>query len=284
MHLLRLLALLIPAQMMFGGVGSPDTFYWSGRIPAGQIIEVKGVNGGIHAESTPGGVVEIIAQKAGVASDPSEVGVEVVEHDGGVTVCAVYPTGAESPCQPGQSSSLFSGSDVQVEFIVRVPSGVRFVGRTVNGLVEAASLEADAEAHTVNGNIRLRTTGSAQAETINGSINAAVGRVAAPTTLSTVNGGITVEMAPETHAEVRARTVTGGITSNFPLVVHGRLANKHAHTRIGGGGPEVRIVTVNGSINLHHSACRGCSEHCRDHEIGRHPAHGPGVSQEPRGS
>ena len=278
MQLLRLLALLIPAQMMFGGIGGSDTFYWSGRIPAGQIIEIKGVNGGIHAESTPNGVVEIIAQKASVASDPSEVGVLVVEHDGGVTVCAVYPSGSESPCQPGQNPSLLSGSDVQVEFLVRVPSGVRFVGRTVNGLVEAASLEADAEAHTVNGNIRLSTTGTAQAETVNGSINAALGKVAAPARLSTVNGGITLEMAPDTHADVHARTVTGDISSNFPLVVHGRLANKHAHARIGRGGPEVRIVTVNGSINLHHSACRGC-ESCRDHDFGRRPAHGPGVSQ-----
>ena len=56
-----------------------------------------------------------------------------------------------------------------VHFDVRVPSGVGFVGRTVNGEVNAESLQSDAEAHTVNGSVRLTTSGLAVASTVNGS-------------------------------------------------------------------------------------------------------------------
>ena len=47
-------------------------------------------------------------------------------------------------------------NDVNVEFRVKVPAGVRFVGRTVNGGIEASGITADAEAHTVNGGRRAR--------------------------------------------------------------------------------------------------------------------------------
>ena len=84
--------------------------------------------------------------------------VQVVEHNGGVTICAVYPTvdGRPAQCRPGASSPMNSlNNDVNIDFTVRLPKGVRFVGRTVNGQVEAKSLEADTEGHTVNGNVRL---------------------------------------------------------------------------------------------------------------------------------
>ena len=55
---------------------------------------------------------------------------------------------------------------------MRVPAGVRFVGRTVNGGIEADELPADAEAYTVNGSVAVDAGGEARAETVNGSIRA----------------------------------------------------------------------------------------------------------------
>ena len=53
---------------------------------------------------------------------------------------------------------------------VKVPAGVRFLGRTVNGGIQASGLKADAEAHTVNGGVQLESTGTARAQTVNGGI------------------------------------------------------------------------------------------------------------------
>ena len=61
-------------------------------------------------------------------------------------------------------------NDVSVRFTVRVPAGVRFVARTVNGDVAAEGLTGDVQATTVNGGVRLSTAGQADAETVNGSI------------------------------------------------------------------------------------------------------------------
>jgi hypothetical protein len=253
MQFARLLAILIPVPLTLGAINGPAGFHWAGKLPAGQVIEVKGVNGGIQAQSTDGDEVEVIAQKTGQFSDPSAVQVKVIEHERGVTVCAVYPSiiKGDGACQPGPEPPNLNGNDVQVDFLVRVPNGVRFIGRTVNGKVEASRLNADAEAHSVNGDIRLSTSGAGRADTVNGSIRAAVGKIDDAAKFATVNGGITLDVARGTNAQVRARTVNGAISTNFPLVIRGRLVSKHAYGRIGGGGPELELNTVNGSITLH---------------------------------
>ena len=62
-------------------------------------------------------------------------------HAGGVTICAVYPSrDARKPneCPPGDGGRMnVQNNDVSVRFTVRVPAGVTFVGKTVNGEIEA---------------------------------------------------------------------------------------------------------------------------------------------------
>ncbi len=240
---------------LFGATGV-DTFHWSGRVPAGQLLEVRGVNGSIHAGPATGQEVEVFAFKNGHQLESSEIDVQVVQHDGGVRICAVYSSRDDrvNQCAPGSDRSPNpQTNDVSVDFTVRVPSGVRFLGRTVNGLVEAESLEADAEAHTVNGNVSLSTTGAAQGETVNGSISASMGRISSPLRFSTVNGGITLQMPACANARVHADTVNGHINTDFHLAVRPQMVGKHAAGLIGRGGPELRIATVNGSISLRRS-------------------------------
>jgi hypothetical protein len=251
-----ILALLTTAAALFGAVGN-TTFHWSGKVPPGQLIEVRGINGNIHAQPALGNDVDVIAYKNGERYDAREIEVRVVEYEGGVTICAVYPSldGQAGECLPGdRGPGNLQNNDVSVDFTVRVPKGVKFVARTVNGLVEARSLEADTEAHTVNGNVHLSTAGAAQGETVNGSIVASVGRISSPLKFSTVNGAITVEMPAGAGATVHADTLNGTINTDFPLAAPGQFLGKHVTGAIGHGGPEVRIATVNGSISLKRSA------------------------------
>jgi hypothetical protein len=246
-----ILAVLTTSTALFGAAsGTGDTFHWSGKLPAGKFIEIRGINGSIHAEPSLGSDVDVIAYKGGQELDSSGVEFQVVEHDGGVTVCAVYRSldGRSDGCAPGPGAS--NNSDVEVDFTVHVPKGVRFVGRTVNGLVEARSLDADTEGHTVNGNVCLSTAGAATGDTVNGSIEASVGSFQSPLNFSTVNGGITLVMPARTGARVHANTVNGRIQTDFPLAVRGRYVSMRADGAIGHGGPELKLATVNGSIKL----------------------------------
>ena len=73
----RMFVLLAASTALFGAVNS-DTFHWSGRVPAGQLLEVRGVNGSIHAEPAVGREVDVIAYKNGQQLDAGEIKVQVV--------------------------------------------------------------------------------------------------------------------------------------------------------------------------------------------------------------
>ena len=231
-------------------------FRWHGALAAGRLIEIKGVNGSVEAEPASGGEVEVLAVKRARRSNPDDVRIEVVQHAEGVTICAVYPSadGHEpNTCAPGPNHhSSVMNNDTSVNFTVRVPAGVRFTGHTVNGKVSAENLSADVEAMTVNGSINVSTTGLARAHTVNGSITASMGRAdwEGEMEFKTVNGGIDVSFPSGLSAEVEAKTLNGEITSDFPLTVQGRFSRRHMTGTIGGGGRELRLETVNGSVQI----------------------------------
>lgn len=232
-----------------------EDWEWQGRVQAGDAVEIKGVNGAIRASAASGGEASVQAVKKGRDDDPADVRIEVVEHDGGVTICALYPDveGKKNECAPGDGGRVSShDNDVSVTFTVRVPAGVRFVGHTVNGDVEAKGLGADARAATVNGDVTVSTSGVAKAATVNGSIDVSMGRAdwSGKLGFHTVNGGITVTLPAGASVDVTAATVNGGMESDFPLTVSGRFSSRKMSGTIGSGGRALDLETVNGSIRL----------------------------------
>jgi hypothetical protein len=257
----RLASIAVGAGLLLAGPGTlaGEDFQWRGRIASGKTVEIKGVNGAIDASPAAGDEVEVTASKRGRRSDPQSVRIEVVEHAGGVTLCAVYPDveGRRNECQPGEGGRMSTrDNDVNVHFTVRVPRGVGFTPRTVNGDIEASDLEGDVDARTVNGSIELSTSGRAEAQTVNGSIRARAGRAdwTGDATFKTVNGSITLTLPPSTAADVRAATVNGEIETDFALSVTGRLSRRRLSGTIGGGGRSLELETVNGSIQLRKSS------------------------------
>lgn len=235
---------------------SKQEFEWNGRIAPGKTLEVKGVNGRIVAEGVSGDEAAVSAVKKGKKQNPSTVQIEVIEHDGGVTICAVYPTAEgkkPNKCAPGNEGRLNTHkNDVQVAFTVRVPEGVEFNGSTVNGEVEAENLTADVMLTTVNGDVTVSTSGVARAITVNGTIRAALGRAdwSGDLDFNTVNGSIVLDLPADLSATVSAQTVNGSIHTDFPLTVKGRFSSKKLSGTIGDGGRELDLQTVNGSIEL----------------------------------
>ena len=143
-------------------------------------------------------------------------------------------------------------NDVRVKFTVRVPQGVRFIGRTVNGDIEAASLTGPVSIKTVNGSASFSTSSYGDAATVNGSVKATLGSSDWTEELdfSTVNGSITIDLPADTSADVRASTVNGDISTDFPLTVTGRFTPRRLSGTIGAGGRALSLETVNGSVQL----------------------------------
>ena len=209
---------------------------WHGWVPSGQVVEVNNIHGNIHAEPATGDEIEVIAIKRGF-SDPTRVSIEVVEHKGGVTICAVYPSADGNhpfDCRPSHGGGFRQAetsdsmthirwdnggggdvlvNDLRVDFVVRLPKRLRFIGRTVDGDVSAHLLEQDVEAHSVLGDVSVDLT----------------------------NRG----------AEVHAESAKGSVSSEFPLSMrcisgHGTLA----FGRVGHSHRTLRLKTETGDIHL----------------------------------
>lgn len=261
-----LVAALLSAVAGAASAQSID-FQWNGQIARGKYVEIKGINGDIRAERASGNQVDVEASKRARRSDPASVTVQVVEHDGNVTICAVYPTpprlsrrnrsgddDGPNECRPGDEGRMNTrNNDTRVDFRVEVPEGVQFRAHNVNGGVTASSLRSDVEAYTVNGAVSVTTSGIVSAESVNGAITVTMGaaRWKEPLDYRTVNGSITLNLPASVAAEVRAETLNGSITSDFPMTIQSsRRRGRRITGAIGSGGQPLIISTVNGSVRL----------------------------------
>jgi hypothetical protein len=256
---MRLATVALGTTLLLAGPGllAAEDFQWRGRLAAGKTLEIRNVNGAIDASAASGDEVEVVATKRGRRNDPASVRVEVVEHEGGVTICAVYPDvdGRRNECRAHGGHNNTRDNDVEVTFRVKVPRGVAFAPQAVNGDVEAEGLDGDIAAATVNGSIRISTSGRVEAQTVNGSIDAVAGRAdwTEDASFKTVNGSITLTLPSSAGAELRAETLNGEIETSFPVqqgVTRGRFRPRRLSGTIGSGGPRLDMSTVNGSIHL----------------------------------
>ena len=135
---------------------------------------------------------------------------------------------------------------------MKVPAGVKLKARTVNGAVRVGEVESDVDAASVNGSINVQASGLVKAETVNGSIEASMGRADWTGSLDfeTVNGSITLDLPADLSADLDAETVNGRIEVDFPLSGSVHKTKRELRGTIGGGGRSLELETVNGSISL----------------------------------
>lgn len=250
---MRALLLTLVASSLGAGTLAAQDFRWHGAIASGKTLEVRGVSGRVRAVRASGNEGEVTATKvAGRRGDPEDVEIKAIEDAEGVLVCAIYPSRrGTNDCRRSGGHNDVRDNDVSVNFEVKVPAGVHFVGTTVNGDVDAREMPADAEVATVNGDVEVTAAGTAKASTVNGSVSATVGRAWNGTLeFSTVNGGIEITLPSDIDADVDASTVNGSIDSDFPITLQGRMRRQQLHGRIGKGGRTLKLATVNGGIEL----------------------------------
>jgi DUF4097 and DUF4098 domain-containing protein YvlB len=124
------------------------------------------------------------------------------------------------------------------------------VGTTVNGDVEAMKLSAPLALSTVNGSVRFSTSETGRAQTVNGSITGALGRADWADTLEfkTVNGTITLTLPADVSTDLSAETLSGDVSTDFPLTATSRSSRRRVSGTIGAGGRMLSLRTVNGVI------------------------------------
>lgn len=259
-HRLLTLLLVAPAFLLCIGCNDDDegptgpqtaTFDWDGTIDADDHLEIRGVNGPIVASSVAGRTAAVSAQLRGNGDDVTTVEIEVVEHAGGMIICAIYPDVSGEPpniCDP-DDAHVGGSSRVSIEFVVEVPADVLYTAVAVNGDLAAMGLERPGTLVTVNGSIDASTTTLLTAVTVNGSVDATLDGLTFPDpwTLTTVNGSIAARIPGTIDASVTGTTVNGTMSSDFPLT---ETAPGEWSGTIGLGGPLITLTAVNGNLSL----------------------------------
>jgi hypothetical protein len=262
------LATTLAAAMTFPAVGvaqsarTDQAFQWSGRLSTGAWLRIRNLNGPITVGPASGDRVEVTATRRWRRGDPTVVRFDTMRfgaRDESLVICALW--GERTRCEPDRYRTegrdrdpRLRDNDVSVEFRVLLPRGVRLGVNTVNGDVTVLGAGSEVAATTVNGDVAITTSaGPVNANTVNGSITARLGRVSADGDMSftTVNGSITAELPGDLGADVELTTVNGSLSTDWEMMVSGRLSPRNIRAHIGQpGGPRIRLVTVNGSVEL----------------------------------
>jgi len=261
---LRLIAAFATVATLAQSAGAQEretdnSFKWTSGIEAGRSVFVRNLNGAVRVESGTGAEVEVRAEKHWRKGDPRDVKITAAKTSrGDILVCAIWE-GRETRCDEdgynshGDNGRWWNSNDVSVDFTIRLPKGVKLDASTVNGGLSIEGATAQVKARTVNGSIEAASTsGPVSAKTVNGGIRVKAGTIGeGPAEYETVNGGITLELPQSLNANIQMRTVNGSVTSeDFPITVQGRFDRRRISGKIGTGGPELSVSTVNGSITL----------------------------------
>lgn len=200
-------------------------------------------------------------------------GVDVVGEDrSDVHVTARVQTWAESDAEArslarevqietGQGRVSASGPSLRnrddrgwsVSYVIATPRRQHLDLSTVNGGLNVDGVAGDHELTTTNGGIAMVGGGGrVRARTTNGSVDVRLTGTrwaGEELDLRTTNGGITLSVPDGFAANLTASTVHGGIDTDFPVTMQGRIG-RSINAEIGGGGPPVRLSTTNGGIDI----------------------------------
>ena len=261
MKRVRMIALLWVAVLVSAGFAGTLTreIHKTAGFKEGGLIRLKNVNGGIKTfgwEKDSVSVLAVIKVKAGDRKDAEEfmdrVTIDVRELGDVLSIEFDYPRNEESNDFFGW---LFGRRiTVSIDFEIHVPLKSDLELRDTNGGISVEEVEGKIYLGTTNGGINgTALKGSIEARSTNGGITIEMSTLDPESNneIRTTNGGIKLTLPGDVQADLSASVVNGGIHTDFPVEVRGKLNNKSVDGRINGGGCQIDMHTVNGSISIY---------------------------------
>jgi hypothetical protein len=265
-------------------LGSQQPFEWKESVPAGTTVEVRGVIGSIRAVATGGREVEIVGTRhRGRHGTPEVVEIRVIREASRIIFCTIYPRddrwnnrddsnqGRDS-CERAREDGprARDGNDTRIDFEIRVPAGVNFVGQTVTEGVALTGLRGNAEGYSVAGDVSITDVrgGIIDAASISGDIT--FDRVDASQvyagTLSgnvlfngtvqrdgdysflTYTGELTVALPSRSGVTLSVISPRDGLHSSVNLTPSSATSRKRFTGKQGNGSARMSLTTLNGEV------------------------------------
>jgi DUF4097 and DUF4098 domain-containing protein YvlB len=247
---------LAAAGWAVAGGDYEETFDQYYQLAAGGRVALENVNGDVSIEVWERDEVRVYAVKSASSAELLDgLEIKVDAGNGGVEIDTEYPSTRHHDSGDHSYSSR-EHSFMKVEYTLTVPRTARLDDiDLVNGNLSVIGVEGGVSAATVNGNIVVRNcAGDTELGTVNGGIEAHVDRLDPGESLGmeSVNGRLDLHLASSIGAEMRAESVNGRLTNDFGIDVRkGKYVGSDFRGTVGGGGADVALETVNGSINVH---------------------------------
>jgi len=227
-----------------------EKFDQSYPLSANGRVSVSNVNGSIEVIAWDRNEVKLEATKIASTRDVlADVDIKVEARPNHFSVETDYKDRTWGRDRNGKDRKL------EVQYKLSVPrTAVLNEIETVNGSVTASNFVNVTKISTVNGNVNASNLrGTADLSTVNGTVNADFDQVESGSKieLSTVNGQVNLSLPSDANATIKADSLNGGITNDFGLPVRkGEYIGRDLHGRLGSGGAQIDLDTVNGRLAI----------------------------------
>lgn len=299
---------MVAVGAVIGTPAQAQDFEIRRELATGSRFVLRNVIGDVRIEGGSGRTVEVTARKqAGRHGDPDDVEIKAIESDGGLAICVIYPgqrsrgvdrddrddrddgrsdrddrnsrsrssrrsADRDDPCRRDGGWSSNNRNDTSVDFVVRLPAGLRVDAKTVSGDVVASGLRGRLDLGTVSGDLELTdaqgelldarsvsgdvtleriSVVEVSAETVSGDVTF-VGALDAKGAydFKTLSGDVIVTLPREPDAKVSAVTFSGRLDSDFPVERDSRRSRSRFNATWGSGTAQLDLESFSGDIRI----------------------------------
>lgn len=255
----KMVMLLLAATLSAQAAGAEElkeTIDRTLNVRAGSDFKIDNINGRIDISGWDQPRIRIRAVKRVESRDNDSareamkaLKVEIRQSGNSVEVDTIHPRKGDT----GFMDMLFGTNvNLSVSYEINVPRTMNVAADNVNGGIHLSDVSGTIELDTTNGKIEVaRCSGSVDAETTNGGISVELMTVTPGREMSfeTTNGKIALSLPASLAAEINAATTNGSVRSDLPLTTT-RFSRTSVKGSLNGGGPEIRLRTTNGGIDI----------------------------------
>jgi len=240
--LVRVVPAAILGTILTVGMGLAQDFQKSYTLPAGGVIRIGNVSGGVKIIGYNDSKILVLAFKEGRDRDLLQI--EDKSEADRVVLGVRYPE--------------MHNCNASVNFEVRVPSSTNYNFdriTSVSGDVEVRNVTGQIRAESVSGDVLVTdVAGLVSARTVSGDVEARINRLqgAGDMRFDSISGSVVVTAPAGLDADVEMSTVSGSLKTDFPIEVREPRygPGRSARGRLGSGSHNLRITTVSGRVSL----------------------------------
>ena len=244
---------------------------------AHKSLIVDNIFGSIQVTAIDGDQVQLVVNKTLRAESQSKLDLARKEVTLDVTdqpdLLKLYVNGPfRCDCNDGCDGNRYHGDRdetyrVKMDFELQVPRNIDVELRTVNsGQIVVKGVTGEFLVRNVNGTVDMTdVAGSGTARSVNGHVKVAFREAPKEnSSFGSINGVIELSFPKTLSADFRFKTFNGGVYTDFPVTALPVRAVEEQHEgskvvirsdrysggRIGAGGPEIKVDTLNGDIRI----------------------------------